>query len=84
MNKLSKLTIFVFCALLFVLLSFDVWTMTVRGYETTVSWTLYMVSKDWPCIPFVFGFLAGHVWMPNRAARLVPNPYKDLNPKGER
>ena len=83
MNKLSKLTIFVFCALLFVLMAYDVWTLAARGYDTTVSWTLYAASKDYPVISFVFGFFSGHLFWGNAKAR-DPNPYKDLNPKGER
>ncbi len=61
-------TIAVFCILLSVLLIYDGWTLSLFGYETTVSWVIYSKSKDWPAIPFAFGFIAGHLFFPNRAA----------------
>jgi len=48
---------------------YDVYTLAVHGYETTISWVLYDKSHDWPIIPFVFGVLGGHLFFPNRAAR---------------
>lgn len=67
--KLDRLTIAVFCGLLVLLFGFDIWTLGVRGYETTISWTLYEWAKGWPAIPFAFGFFAGHLFFPNRAGR---------------
>ena len=46
---------------------FDIWTLARRGYSTTISWQIYVHSKSWPVIPFLFGLLAGHLFFPNRA-----------------
>jgi hypothetical protein len=46
---------------------YDVWAV-VHNYEWTISATLLGVSKQWPVIPFVLGFLLGHVLWPNKAA----------------
>lgn len=66
--KLNRLTITVLCAVLAVLFGFDIWTLAVRGYDTTVSWQLWIWSHDWPIIPFTFGVFAGHLFFPNRAS----------------
>jgi len=34
----------------------------------TISATLYLLSREFPAIPFGFGFLCGHVFWPVRAA----------------
>lgn len=49
---------------------YDVWTLAVRGYDTTVSWVLYQASQQWPIIPFALGVLAGHLFFPNRASKV--------------
>lgn len=65
--KLDRTTIAVFGALLVILFSYDIWTLSMRGYETTISWTLYKWSQGWPIIPFTFGVFAGHLFFPNKA-----------------
>ncbi len=46
---------------------YDVWTLVRRGYNTTISWTLYAWATRWPIIPFALGVLAGHLFFPNKA-----------------
>ncbi len=46
---------------------YDIWAVT-HNYEWTISANLLEVSKRWPAIPFIGGFLLGHVLFPNRAA----------------
>lgn len=62
---------------------FDVWTLSTQGYETTISWQTLVISKQWPVVPFLLGFLAGHLVFPNRAggaspSAAVPTPAKPL------
>ena len=48
---------------------YDIWTLAARGYDTTISWSLYTWSQGWPIIPFALGVLAGHLFFPNRAGK---------------
>lgn len=68
--KPNKLTLTVFLVLFAVLMTFDVWTLVSRGYETTVSWTLYVWGTQFPIVPFAFGVLVGHLLWPNRAGKV--------------
>ena len=49
-----------------VIVVFDVATLTLRGYETTISWELYSRSLEFPVIPFSLGFICGHLFWPNK------------------
>lgn len=69
-----KLTIAVVGALLVVMFAFDIWTLAMRGYNTTISWTIYEMAKGWPAIPFVFGFFAGHLFFPQKPTADGRNP----------
>ena len=80
MTKISRLTLFVFLALFGLLMVFDAWTLLARGYETTVSWTLYVWAQQWPIVPFLAGVLIGHLWFPNRAAN-KPSTYPPFQSK---
>ena len=46
---------------------YDVWTLWRRGYNTTVSWNLYIIARRFPIVPFLVGLLVGHLWFPNQA-----------------
>lgn len=72
MKKLNWRTLSVFLGLLGILLGYDVWTLSRNGYSATVSWNLLEWSKEWPAIPFVFGFFCGHLFFPNRGAGPAP------------
>ena len=65
--KWDQLTLFVFLGLFGALMVFDLWTLLHRGYETTVSWTLYVWGSEYPIVPFAFGVLCGHLLWPNKA-----------------
>lgn len=41
--------------------------LAMHGEETTISWRLGKLSQKWPVIPFLLGFLAGHLFFPNHA-----------------
>jgi hypothetical protein len=81
--KLDKLTMLVFLGLFAALMIFDVWTLLARGYETTVSWTLYVWGTQFPIVPFAFGVLVGHLLWPNRAGA-TPKGADVLDFKGRR
>lgn len=65
---IDKRTLYVFLVLFGILMAYDAYTLVSRGYETTVSWTLYLWGTQFPIVPFIFGVLIGHLWFPNRAA----------------
>lgn len=76
-----KLTAAFAVAIVVIIATYDVWTLAFRGYDTTLSWSLYMWSHDWPIIPFVFGVFAGHLFFPNRASTMPLAEF--YNPKGK-
>lgn len=65
-SKGDMVTLFVFLSLFGILMVYDIWTLTRRGYNTTVSWTIYQLARGWPAVPFAFGFLMGHLFFPQK------------------
>ena len=65
---MNKLTLYFSLAVLAAIIGFDVWSLLARGYETTISWTLYQLSLKQPIVPFAIGGVCGHLWWPNKAA----------------
>jgi len=45
-----------------VVAAWDVYVIYQGQQEATFSVVLYESSRRWPVIPFVFGFLCGHVF----------------------
>jgi Flp pilus assembly protein protease CpaA len=41
---------------------FDVWVMLKKGKSESVSAHLIRASHKYPSIPFIFGFIAGHLF----------------------
>lgn len=64
----DKTTLEFILGALALIIVYDLWTLMKRGYDTTISWTLFKLSQTWPIIPFAFGVIAGHLFFPNRAA----------------
>lgn len=50
----------------FFLIAYDIYAV-VKG-KSTVSWIVFDISRKWPIVPFLFGFLvgglAGHFFFP--------------------
>ncbi len=44
------------------LIVYDVWTVLKRGSSTTISVQLYEFSKNYPMVPFLIGFVMGHIF----------------------
>ncbi len=42
--------------------AYDVYAILVGGKEASISWTLVEWSYDYPSIPFLSGFLCGHLF----------------------
>ena len=50
-------------AALFIMGVGDLLFFAKGGASQTLSYSFWMLSKQWPIIPFILGFLAGHlVW----------------------
>lgn len=49
------------------LIFYDVWTLIVRGYNTTISWNLYRFTQRFPIVGVAIGVVVGHLFWPNRA-----------------
>ncbi len=44
-----------------VLILYDIAAALIWGQRATISVTLYSLSKQYPVIPFLIGFVLGHV-----------------------
>lgn len=44
-----------------------------RGYDATMSWTIWKISTEYPILAFLFGVMAGHLFFPNHApCQVIP------------
>ncbi len=66
---LDHLTMSVSLSILAIIIVYDVWTLSARGYNTTISWNLYAMAMRFPIVPFALGIVAGHLFWPNRAGQ---------------
>lgn len=61
-----SLTFLWLVGLFFFLVAYDIYAV-IKG-KSTVSWIVFDVSRKWPIVPFLFGFLigglAGHFFFP--------------------
>lgn len=61
-----SLTFIWLVGLFFFLIAYDIYA--VMKNKPTVSWAVFDISRKWPIIPFLFGFLvgglAGHFFFP--------------------
>lgn len=65
---MNRLTLAFSLVIIAAIIGFDVWTLLARGYETTISWNLYMLAQKQPIVSFSIGVVSGHLFWPNRAA----------------
>lgn len=63
----DPLTLNVTLALIAVISVYDIWTLRVRGYTTTISWNLYGFTKKFPIVGVLIGIVVGHLFWPNAA-----------------
>lgn len=66
-NLTFRPTIVLIVAIVCICAIYDIWAVS-HSYEWTISANLLLISRQWPAIPFIGGFLLGHVLFPNRAA----------------
>ncbi len=61
-----SLTFLWLVGLFFFLVAYDIYAV-IKG-KSTVSWIVFDISRKWPIVPFLFGFLigglAGHFFFP--------------------
>lgn len=69
---MKKLTIIIIVTLAALITVVDV-ALLAKGYEWTISATLYEMSLSKPIFPFIFGILSGHLFWPNKRASDVLN-----------
>lgn len=41
---------------------YDIWAGVHGGYQATISWVMWDQSHTYPIIPFLMGFLCGHLF----------------------
>lgn len=61
----ATLTVWIIVAFVAAITAVDVWLIATRGYKATISWTLKTWGQKFSVIPFLFGFLAGHLFFEN-------------------
>lgn len=64
----DPLTLGVTLAVLAIIVIYDVWTLIVRGYDSTISANLYRFSQRFPIVAVALGVVIGHLFWPNLAA----------------
>lgn len=64
---IDHLTATIFIVVVLLGVAYDIWTLAVRGYETTLSATLLKIAKAYPIVPFIAGILIGHTLWVNSA-----------------
>lgn len=57
----TALGIFIIVGIIFI---YDGYLLMFKGYEATISWTLYTWALKFPVIPFLIGFVMGHLFWP--------------------
>lgn len=68
------ITVWILAVLVAAIALLDVGLIATRGYEATISWTLHAWSKELPVIPFIFGFVGGHLFWAIKG----PAPKKEI------
>lgn len=56
-----RLTVIFIVVIIATIAVYDLWALST-GYEHTLSWTITTASHATLAIPFLFGFLAGHLF----------------------
>lgn len=59
---MKKLTIWIIILTIVILIGYDVYVVLVHGTEASISSVIITASYDLPIIPFVSGFLCGHLF----------------------
>ncbi len=63
-----SLALIVVGAVFVLILLFDLYLALAKGGAQTISWQLYEISLKWPVIPFIVGFLCGHIFFVQHGA----------------
>lgn len=64
----DRLTLVVTLAIIAQIVCFDIWTLIMRGYATTISWSMFKLAQGYPIIGVAVGIVVGHLFWPNHAA----------------
>lgn len=48
-----------------VLIVYDIWALSVHGYDWTISQDMYTFAKQFPIAPMGLGVVFGHLYWPN-------------------
>lgn len=67
MQQIDSTTLGFALVILGLIIVYDVWTLIDRGYNTTISWSIYALSVRFPIIPFALGVVCGHLFWTNKA-----------------
>ena len=59
-----NLTITVLVSVAVLLLMYDIFVIARYGVKQSISYVVYSLSRQYPIIPFAFGFLMGHLFFP--------------------
>ena len=61
-----KITVILLLTLVVGLIFFDFWAVGQGGFEATISRVIYDTAREWPILPFLGGFLCGHLFWPQK------------------
>ena len=61
---INLVTVWTIVAILVVAAVVDVYQSAYHGSEATISATIWRLSREYPALPFLIGFLCGHLLWP--------------------
>lgn len=63
-STLNYLTVWILVAMLVLASVVDVYQSIYKGPQATISATVWELSRRYPALPFLIGFLCGHLLWP--------------------
>lgn len=69
MTTIRKITIGVMAGSLTALIAYDVFAVSMGGYQATISWIIWTASHQYPVIPLGAGILMGHLFWTQESSK---------------
>ena len=79
MKNYRKRAMLLVLAVVAIIFGVDAYWLATEGYFATVSYNVYTTSKENPAIPFVIGFIMGHLFFPQGSESYTSGDKKDAS-----
>lgn len=71
--NINRLTLFVILIATLLLAGYDLFIFMTLGNDATISIVMKQLCEQYPVIPFVAGFICGHIFWPNYSLNETEN-----------